>query len=242
MPGGRCAGERRSLGGGGALLFPAPQDRTLKVWTDDGRLCRTLETHGHWVNTLSLNDGYVLRTGWWDPARPEAKAPKTPDAAQALALARYAEFKKGTPKELLASGSDDFTLCLWDPTSAKKPIIRMTGHQQPVNIVNFSPDGRYIASASFDKSVKVWNGRDGAFIATFRSHVGPVYQVCWSSDSRLLVTGSRDSTVKIFSPATKKLVSDLPGHADEVYAVDWSPDGARVGSASKDKTVKIWVM
>ena len=41
----------------------------------------------------------------------------------------------------------------------------------------FSPDGRWIASASFDKSVKLWNGFTGEFVATFRGHVGPVYQI-----------------------------------------------------------------
>jgi ribosome assembly protein 4 len=229
--------------GGEGLIYTASQDRTIRVWTaDSGKLCRVLETHAHWVNHLALSNGYALRTGWVDPAKPHAEPPRSSAEARARALERYQEFMKANPRELLVSGSDDFTLCLWDPTCNKKPLIRMTGHQQPINIVSFSPDGRLIASASFDKSVKVWNGRDGSFIATFRSHVGPVYQVCWSADSRLLVTGSKDSTVKIFSPSTKKLVSDLPGHADEVYAVDWSPDGTRVGSASKDRTVKIWTL
>lgn len=227
--------------GGEGLLYTASQDRTIKVWSDQGRLVRVLTTHGHWVNTLSLNNGYVLRTGWWDPAKPAADEPKTAAEAQQRAAERYKEFMQGN-RELLVSGSDDFTLCLWNATADKKPLARMTGHQQTVNIVSFSPDGRWIASASFDKSVKVWGGRDGSFVCTFRSHVGPVFQVCWSSDSRLLVTGSSDSTVKVFSPAKKKLLSDLPGHADEVYAVDWSPDGSRVGSASKDKTVKIWTI
>ena len=63
--------------------------------------------------------------------------------------------------------------------------------------VQFSPDGRWIVSASFDKSVKLWDGLKGVFVATFRGHVGPVYQVAWSADSRLLVSGSKDSTLKV---------------------------------------------
>lgn len=65
--------------------------------------------------------------------------------------------------------------------------------------VQFSPDGRWIVSASFDKAVKLWDGVKGTFITTFRGHVRPVYQVSWSSDSRLVVSGSSDSTLKVSS-------------------------------------------
>lgn len=102
----------------------------------------------------------------------------------------------------------------------------MTGHQNVVNDVKYSPDVKYvlnifnfsmlisfkaiktfalykillffrlIASASFDKSVRLWRASDGHFICTFRGHVQAVYSVAWSADSRLLVTGSKDSTLK----------------------------------------------
>ena len=74
--------------------------------------------------------------------------------------------------ERLVSGSDDFTMFLWEPYIAKKPLKRMTGHQQLVNQVEFSPCGQYIASASFDKSIKLWDGLNGKFITSFRGHVG----------------------------------------------------------------------
>ena len=77
-----------------------------------------------------------------------------------------------------------------------KLLARMIGHQQLVNDVKFSPDSRMIASASFDKSIKIWDGRTGNFITTLRGHVQAVYQISWSADSRLLVSGSADSTLK----------------------------------------------
>lgn len=74
------------------------------------------------------------------------------------------------------SCSDDFTLFLWKPFVSNKPIARMTGikirfkeiykikgHQGPINHVAFSPNTAYIASASFDKSVKLWNGFTGKY-------------------------------------------------------------------------------
>ena len=70
--------------------------------------------------------------------------------------------------------------------------------------VQFSPDGRWVVSASFDKAVKLWDGVRGTFVATLRGHVGPVYQVAWSADSRLLVSASKDSTLKARCPLYSK--------------------------------------
>lgn len=63
--------------------------------------------------------------------------------------------------ERLVSCSDDHTMMLWVAETSSKPVSRMTGHQQQVNQVVFSPDARLIASASFDKSVKLWDGYTG---------------------------------------------------------------------------------
>lgn len=68
---------------------------------------------------------------------------------------------QGSAPERLVSGSDDFTLFLWNPAEDKKPLARMTGHSALVNEVLFSPDTRLLASASFDKSIKIWDGRTG---------------------------------------------------------------------------------
>jgi len=223
--------------GGQGLLYTASQDRKIKVWnTEKGILVRTLEGHGHWVNTLSLNTEHVLRTG---PNSHLGVRPEDEKEAMEECKNKYNKVITGT-RELLASGSDDFTLFLWDPTTSKKPIARMTGHQQPVNFISFSPDGLLLASASFDNSVRLWDGRTGRFMATFRGHVQDVYQVCFSADSRLLCSSSKDSTIKVWDLKAKKLKFDLPGHSDKVFAIDWSPDGQRVCSGGKDKVLKIW--
>ena len=74
----------------------------------------------------------------------------------------------------------------------------MTGHQKLVNHVNFSPDGRFVVSSSFDNSIKLWDGIRGTFISTLRGHVAPVYQTAWSADNRLLVSCSKDTTLKVW--------------------------------------------
>ncbi|KAL3857901.1 hypothetical protein ACJMK2_012526 [Sinanodonta woodiana] len=227
--------------GGTNLIYSASQDRTIKVWrAEDGVLCRTLQGHGHWVNILALSTDYAMRTGAYNPVKcMSQEAIVSDEELSKKALQIYNEAKGPNP-ERMVSGSDDFTLYLWEPEQDKKPVCRMTGHQQLINDVRFSPDTRLIASASFDKSIKLWDGKTGKFLGTLRGHVQRVYQVSWSADSRLICSGSADSTLKVWDIKTKKLLFDLPGHADEVYAVDWSPDGERVASGGKDKVLKIW--
>jgi ribosome assembly protein 4 len=230
------AAVTRVIWGGEDILFSCSQDRLVKVWeASSGRLIRNLSGHGHWVNQLSVSTDYRLRTGDFDPLTPTSQAP---NERQAVALEKYRLVAgKG---ERLVSCSDDFTMFLWSPHKTEKPLTRMTGHQQLVSQVSFSPDGHFIVSASFDKSLRLWDGFSGAFITTFRGHVGAVFQVSWSPDSRMLVSGSKDSTLKVWSMRTKKLAVDLPGHADQVYAVDWSPDGLKVASGGRDRVLNIW--
>lgn len=223
---------------GDGVIYTGSQDCTIKVWeTSQGKLIRELKGHGHWVNSLALSTEYVLRTGAFDHT---GKKFASPQEMKEVASERYKKMKGNAP-ERLVSGSDDFTMFLWEPGVSKQPKTRMTGHQQLVNHVYFSPDGQWIASASFDRSVKLWNGITGQFVAAFRGHVGPVYQISWSADSRLLLSGSKDSTLKVWDIRTQKLKQDLPGHADEVFAVDWSPDGEKVASGGRDRVLKLWM-
>lgn len=230
---------------GSNILYSASHDKTIRAWdiTAGGKCVQTLKSHAHWVNHLSISTDHVLRKGGFDHSSSRSTSKTTtPVELRKKALEQYEKVAKlgGRISERLVTASDDFTMYLWEPLKSSKPICRMTGHQKLVNHVSFSPDSRYVVSASFDNSIKLWDGIKGTFIGTFRGHVAPVYQTAWSADSRLLVSCSKDTTLKVWDVRTRKLNVDLPGHSDEVYAVDWSMDGKKVASGGKDKMVRIW--
>jgi len=169
---------------------------------------------------MTLNTEYCLRTACFDEKN---KTFNNKAEMHSYAMERYNKLKINLSKdnaekfERLVSGSDDCSLMLWDPINCDKPLMRMNGHQGLINHVQFSPDTLYLASASFDKSIRIWNGHTGKYLYTLRGHVAPIYQICWSPDSRLLLSGCKDSTLKVWNIKIKKLMFDLPGHADEVY-------------------------
>lgn len=112
------------------------------------------------------------------------------------------------------------------------------GHQDIVNSVSYSLDGKLIASASSDTTIKIWQ-RNGQLLQTLIGHQDSVIDVAFSPQEDILVSAGEDDTVKIWN--TKgKLQNTLNGHRGSVHRVVFSPQGDLIASASEDKTVRIW--
>jgi WD40 repeat protein/serine/threonine protein kinase/tetratricopeptide (TPR) repeat protein len=121
-----------------------------------------------------------------------------------------------------------------------RELLTLRGHGHGVISVAWSPDGRRLASASDDQTVKVWEVATGKEILTLRGHTDRVESVAWSPDGTRLASASWDATVKVWEATTGKDTLTLRGHTNQVWSVAWSPDGTRLASASQDRTVKVW--
>jgi WD40 repeat protein/tRNA A-37 threonylcarbamoyl transferase component Bud32 len=130
--------------------------------------------------------------------------------------------------------------------NAQKPQPQKTtryicsGHTSRVTAVAWSPAGTHIATASFDKTVRIWDTTHGFSIITYRGHWDRVQSVTWSPDGKRVASASDDGTVQIWDATTGKQVLIYRGHSNAVNAVAWSPDGKRIASASEDKSVQVW--
>lgn len=116
----------------------------------------------------------------------------------------------------------------------------LQAHQAPIHSVVFSPDGKTLATASLDKSIRLWDPRKGESRLQINGHFGEVYSLIFSPDGKRLASASQDQTVRSWDTATGKELLQLKGHTAAVRAVAFSPDGKTLASGSDDWTIRLW--
>ncbi|MFM6131974.1 MAG: tetratricopeptide repeat protein [Sphaerospermopsis kisseleviana] len=141
--------------------------------------------------------------------------------------------------KILASGSDDKTIKLWNIATGEE-IQTLTGHSGSIRTISFSPDGKILASGSSDKTIKLWDIATGEEIQTLTGHSDWIRTISFSPDGKTLASGSDDKTVKLWDIATGEEIQTLGGRSDSIRTISFSPDGKILASGSDDKTIKLW--
>ena len=120
----------------------------------------------------------------------------------------------------------------------------LSGHTDEVYGVDYSPSGRFVASASADHTARLWIvGMTPSLYGQsteLKGHTAPVLTVRFSPDEERLITASEDGTARIWSALGDEARLVLDGHEGVVTYAEYSPFGDRVITASQDKTVRIW--
>ncbi|TPX54981.1 hypothetical protein SeMB42_g00059 [Synchytrium endobioticum] len=151
---------------------------------------------------------------------------------------------------VIATCSTDRSIRLWkpDPTSGIWSEVSCISDAQKrtVRCVCWSPDGKYLASSSFDATTAIWEkGLDGEFecLATLEGHENEVKSVAWASSGMLVATCSRDKSVwiwEVVGDSDFECLSVLQEHAQDVKTVVWHPTEELLASCGYDDTIKIW--
>ncbi|KAJ6542377.1 WD40 repeat-like protein [Mycena vulgaris] len=126
---------------------------------------------------------------------------------------------------------------VWPPSET----LVLQGRAMAWSVV-FSPDGTHIASASVDKTIRVWDAATGQPVGEpLVGHSDSVLSVVFSPDGTHIASGSDDETIRVWDAVTGQPVGEpLAGHNGSVWSVAFSPDGTHIASGSADKMIRVW--
>jgi WD40 repeat protein/tRNA A-37 threonylcarbamoyl transferase component Bud32/tetratricopeptide (TPR) repeat protein len=157
----------------------------------------------------------------------------------------------------IASSGDDNTVRVWNALTGRQ-LLTFRGHRNRppdkpntivlsvdgsgVNSVAFSPDGNWLASGAWDRTVKVWDPATGKVRFTLEGHKGGVGRVAFSPDGKYLASASTDGTAVVWDAATGRAVHTLKGHKTRPWSLAFSPDSRflATGGHLRDGAIKIW--
>ena len=161
------------------------------------------------------------------------------------------EYPGQTERVTAVAYSKDGLLAVASGVPGKSGVIRIydktakpseiAAHADAIYALDFSPDGKTLASAGYDRTVKLWTlGATVKPALTLKDHSDAVYALKFHPEGKLLATGSADRTVKIWDTATGTRLYSLGDSTDWVYAVAWSRDGKQLCAAGVDKNIRVW--
>lgn len=119
-------------------------------------------------------------------------------------------------------------------------IRTIQGHRDAIYAAELSPDGKLLATGSYDQKVKLWNVATGEEVRTLHGHNDAVYDLAFHPSGQILASASGDRTVKLWSVATGERLDTLNQPEKEQYAVAFSPDGKRIVAGGVDKRIRVW--
>jgi len=200
----------------GRRIISGSDDQTARVWdAANGKLLRILKGHGSRIGSVAYSpDGQRIITGG--------------GAVRVSPNGEDVDFTVG----------DDNAAKVWDAIESRE-MNTLKANDAPVMSVDFSPDGKLIASGSLDGAARIWDLGSGRELWVHTNNA-MVRSVAFFPDGRRMVTGCWDHNATVWEVPTGKELFPLEGHTERLFSVAVSPDGYWIATGSWDSTVRLW--
>jgi WD40 repeat protein len=237
----------------GRLLFtirdalnPTHEWRSAIGWGPDRRSFAAAAMFG-WIDFE--NGKLITAPGIWSgdilTFSPNGKYLLSRNADQAILVEVAASRQSHGPHqqyEVTSYGADGKTTvtAALEAESGGARMIALVGPPSSMVAAAFGPDSRWLAAATADHTVEIWQTETGALRHVFRGHTGNVTHIAFSADGRWLVTASEDHTARVWDLATGAEFMTLVGHGGPVRSAVFSSDGQYIVTSSADGTARTW--
>jgi WD40 repeat protein len=203
----------------GKLLAVGGYQEVQLIDSASGKPLATLTGHADYVRSIAFSpDGNLLSAAGGPPQR-------------------GGEIKIWDVSSFVAPGLSPESAAL---KVGATPLNTLLGHKDCIYSVAWSPDGKLLASGSYDKMVKLWDAATGQEVKNLQDHIDAVFAVAFSPDGKYLASGSQDRGVKIWDIASGQRLYTLSDATDGLTSIAYSPSGKQIAAAGYDKTIYVW--
>ncbi len=153
-----------------------------------------------------------------------------------------AHFSRDGSRVITASGvtGSSGVATVWDAASGKRLKEFGKGHGDVLFDAEFSPDETIVATAGYDRNVKLWKAGTGELLRSIDVHNGAIFDLGFSPDGKILASASGDETIKLWRVSDGLRLDTLNQPQGEQFFASFTPDGAHVLGAGADNRIRLW--